>query len=88
MSTMRKIIIPLLLFIYLIGSGIIPPLMGIWNKEGYLFGIPYFFVGCWCVSALLVLLTLFLYWYERNDKTFDDRHDIAGGETNGKCSAD
>ena len=56
----------------LIGSGIIPPLMGIWNKEGYLFGIPYFFVGCWCVSALLVLLTLFLYWYERNDKTFDD----------------
>ena len=42
MSTMRKIIIPLLLFIYLIGSGIIPPLMGIWNKEGYLFGIPYF----------------------------------------------
>ena len=46
MSTMRKIIIPLLLFIYLIGS--------------------------WCVSALLVLLTLFLYWYERNDKTFDD----------------
>ena len=33
MSTMRKIIIPLLLFIYLIGSGIIPPLMGIWNKE-------------------------------------------------------
>ena len=47
MSTMRKIIIPLLLFIYLIGSGIIPPLMGIWNKEGYLFGIPYFFVGCW-----------------------------------------
>ena len=40
MSTMRKIIIPLLLFIYLIGSGIIPPLMGIWNKEGYLFGIP------------------------------------------------
>ena len=25
MSTMRKIIIPLLLFIYLIGSGIIPP---------------------------------------------------------------
>ena len=53
MSTMRKIIIPLLLFIYLIG-------------------IPYFFVGCWCVSALLVLLTLFLYWYERNDKTFDD----------------
>ena len=85
MSTMRKIIIPLLLFIYLIGSGIIPPLMGIWNKEGYLFGIPYFFVGCWCVSALLVLLTLFLYWYERNDKTFAD---IAGGETNGKCSAD
>lgn len=72
MSTMRKIIIPLLLFIYLIGSGIIPPLVGIWNKEGYLFGIPYFFVGCWCVSALLVLLTLFLYWYERNDKTFDD----------------
>ena len=72
MSTMRKIIIPLLLFIYLIGSGIIPPLMGIWNKEGYLFGIPYFFVGCWCVSALLVLLTLFLHWYERNDKTFDD----------------
>ena len=69
---MRKIIIPLLLFIYLIGSGIIPPLMGIWNKEGYLFGIPYFFVGCWCVSALLGLLTLFLYWYERNDKTFDD----------------
>ena len=32
MSTMRKIIIPLLLFIYLIGSGIIPPLMGIRNS--------------------------------------------------------
>lgn len=72
MSTMRKIIIPLLFVAYIFGSGVIPPLMGIWNSEGYLLGIPNFFIGLWCISALLVLLTLFLYWHERNDKTFDN----------------
>lgn len=69
---MRKIVIVLIAIVYLIGSGIIPPLMNIWNKAGWIGPIPNYFAGCWILGGLLVLLTLFLFWWERNDNTFDD----------------
>ncbi len=68
---MRKLVLCLLGFVYLIGSGIVPPLMDLWNREGYLGPIPCFFAGLYLLAAALVLLTLFLFWWERNDDTFD-----------------
>lgn len=68
---MRKVIIVLLAIVYLVGSGIIPPLMNLWNVEGYIGPFPCFFVGLWLICALLVGLTLFLFWWERNDDTFE-----------------
>lgn len=68
----RKIIIVLLGIVYLFGCGVIPQLMNVWNVEGFTGPFPCFFVGLYAISGLLVLLTLFLFLYERNDKTFED----------------
>ncbi len=68
----RKIIIVLLGIVYLFGCGVIPQLMNVWNVEGFIGPFPCFFVGLYAISGLLVLLTLFLFLYERNDKTFED----------------
>lgn len=72
MSIVRKIVMVILAIAYLFGSGVIPPLMDIWNKEIFVGPFPLFFVGLWIIAGILVLGTLFLYWYERNDKTFED----------------
>ena len=68
---MRKVITVLLAITYLFGCGVIPPLMNVWNREGYIGPFPCFFAGIWVIGALLVGLTWFLFWWERNDNTFD-----------------
>lgn len=72
MKIVRKIVLALMGITYLFGCGVIPPLMDVWNREGFIGPIPCFFAGLWIIAGLLVLLTLFLYWYERNDDTFED----------------
>lgn len=72
MSIVRKIVLAILGIAYLFASGVVPPLMDVWNKEGFIGPFPIFFIGLWITAAVLVLGPLFLYWYERNDKTFED----------------
>ena len=64
----RKITVVIMVITYLFGVGI-APLMNIWNVDKMIGGIPCFFIGLWIVAGLLVLESLFLYIYEKNDDT-------------------
>ena len=73
MSKTRKVIFLIVGIVYLTGSGLIPPLFDMWNREGYIGPFPIFFVAIWLMSLVLVLAPLYLYWHERDDKTFEDQ---------------
>jgi uncharacterized membrane protein YhaH (DUF805 family) len=58
---MRKVIIILMLLCYLMAF---PPFMSIYNRPGFVLGIPTFMFGLFCISACLILLVYILYRYE------------------------
>lgn len=62
----RKVMIVIMVITYLFGVGI-APLMNVWNIDISVGGVPFFFIGLWIIAALLVLETLFLFFYEKND---------------------
>lgn len=62
----RKIMICIMAVTYLFGMGI-APLMGIYNKNIMIGGIPCFLIGIYTVAILLVLEAFILYLVEKKD---------------------
>lgn len=62
---MRKVIILLIFLLYILAF---PPLNAIYNRGGFVFGIPTFIFGIMIISSLLVFLTFILYRYENKNK--------------------
>lgn len=58
---MRKVITILILLCYLMAF---PPFMNIYNRPGFVLGIPTFMFGLFCIAACLILLVYILYRYE------------------------
>lgn len=71
-KTVRSVVLVLMGITYLFGCGLVPQLMDLWNKDIFIGPFPCFFVGLWLIAGGLVLETLFLFWYERKDNTFED----------------
>ena len=70
MKPFRKVCIAIILVLYL--CGIFPPLMQVYNRPGFIFGIPTFIFGLMALSLGMVLVIYILYRHEERDNGPDD----------------